>query len=203
MHDSHMLEDVSRIRALAPEQRFVELANTSRFLVALGAKQTQGSAFDPERLLQMLAEHHVRFVLTGALGARFHGFPRMTEIADITPACDAENLNRLAAALRELNARVFTDSVPEGLPFDCSATMLARAPLWNLATDAGRIDLVFEPAGTGGYDDLAANAVRQVMYGSDFLIASLEDILRSKVAADRPQDRQDAMVIRQMIARRK
>lgn len=158
--------------------------------------------FDPERQMRMLAAHQVRFVLVGALGAGFYGFPRMTADADITPASDAENLERLAAALRELNARVFTDTVPEGLPFDCSATRLARAPLWNLTTDAGRIDLVFEPAGTGGYDDLAPNAMHRTVYGSELLIARLEDILRSKVAANRPQDRQDAIVIRQMLASR-
>jgi len=159
-------------------------------------------AFDPERQLRTLAAHQVRFVLVGALGAGFYGFPRMTADADITPARDRENLERLAAALRELNARVFTDAIPEGLPFDCSATMLARAPLWNLTTDAGRIDLIFEPAGTSGYDELAPQAVHRVVYGSEFLIARLEDILRSKVAADRPQDRQDAIIIRQILARR-
>jgi hypothetical protein len=125
--------------------------------------------FDPERQMRTLAAHQVRFVLVGALGAGFYGFPRMTADADITPAGDAENLQRLAAALRELNARVFTDTIPEGLPFDCSAT---------------------------------PNAVHRTVYGSDLLIARLEDILRSKVAADRPQDRQDAIVIRQMLAKR-
>lgn len=158
--------------------------------------------FDPERQMRTLAAHQVRFVLIGALGAGFYGFPRMTADADITPASEPENLERLAAALRELQARVFTEAVPEGLPFDCSAAMLARAPLWNLTTDAGRIDIIFQPAGTGGYDDLAPNAVHRTVFGSALLIASLEDILRSKIAADRPQDRQDALVIRQLLARR-
>jgi len=81
---------------------------------------------DPERLLTTLAQHGVRFVLVGALAARLHGFPRVTADADITPARDPENLARLAAALRELQARVYTESVPEGLPFDCSAQALAR-----------------------------------------------------------------------------
>ena len=44
----------------------------------------------------------------GALAARLHGFPRVTADADITPARDPGNLERLAAALRELDARVFT-----------------------------------------------------------------------------------------------
>ena len=32
--------------------------------------------------------------------------------------------------------------------------------------------------------------------------ASLEDIIRSKEAADRPQDRQDVIVLREMLRRR-
>lgn len=35
VQDTHMLADVERIRALTPEQRFTELANASRFLLAL------------------------------------------------------------------------------------------------------------------------------------------------------------------------
>lgn len=154
---------------------------------------------DPERLLRALAAEEVRFVLIGAMGARLHGFPRMTADADITPSGDPENLERLARALRALDAKVFTDAVPEGLPFDVSARTLARAPLWNLTTDAGRLDIVFTPAGTGGFDDLAPRADRFEVYGHELLVARLEDILRSKVAADRPQDRQDAIVIRRML----
>lgn len=154
---------------------------------------------DPERLLRALAAEEVRFVLIGAMGARLHGFPRMTADADITPSGDPENLERLARALRALDAKVFTDAVPEGLPFDVSARTLARAPLWNLTTDAGRLDIVFTPAGTGGFDDLAPRADRFEVYGRELLVARLEDILRSKVAADRPQDRQDAIVIRRML----
>ncbi len=68
-----------------------------------------------------------------ALAARLNGFPRVTADADLTPARDAENLERLAAALRALEARVWTDGVPEGLAFDCRAVTLGRADLWNLS----------------------------------------------------------------------
>jgi hypothetical protein len=156
--------------------------------------------FDPERMLRVLAQHRVEFVLVGALGARLFGFPRTTSDADITPAMDAENLNRVAAALRELGARVYTDSVPEGLAFDCSARSLARASLWNLVTDAGRLDLVFAPAGVAGFDELAPRAVQFEVYGGRLRVAKLEDILLMKEAADRPQDRQDAVIIREMLA---
>ena len=158
--------------------------------------------FDPERIITTLARHHVKYVLIGAVAARLQGFPRMTADADITPARDSDNLQRLAAALRELEARVYTESVPEGLAFDCSPQSLARADLWNLVTAAGRLDVAFMPSGTNGYDDLIRHAVRFDVFGATLDAASLEDIVRSKEAADRPQDRQDVVIIREMLRRR-
>jgi hypothetical protein len=160
------------------------------------------STFDPERILKALARRQVRYVLVGAIAARLQGFPRLTADADITPARDADNLERLSAALRDLDARVYTESVPEGLPFSCEPGMLARAGVWNLITDAGRLDVIFEPSGTGGYDDLAASAVAYEAFGLEVRAASLEDILRSKLASSRPQDQQDAITLIEMLKRR-
>src|SRR5579863_635005 len=160
------------------------------------------STFDPERILKALARRQVRYVLIGATAARLQGFPRVTADADITPARDADNLERLAAALRDLEARVYTESMPEGLLFSCDPRTLARARVWNLITDAGRLDVIFEPSGTGGYDDLAASALTYEVFGLEVRAASLEDILRSKLASNRPQDQQDAITLLEMLKRR-
>ena len=157
---------------------------------------------DPERLIRALEQHGVRYVLIGALGARMQGFPRVTADADITPSRDPANLERLATALRALEARVYTENVPEGLPFDCSAPMLARGNIWNLVTAAGRLDVTFQPSGTDGYDDLARGAVPFRVFGADLAVARLEDIIRSKEAAGRPKDRQDVLIMREMLAGR-
>ncbi|HEY0529311.1 MAG TPA: DUF6036 family nucleotidyltransferase [Gemmatimonadaceae bacterium] len=153
---------------------------------------------DPERLLETLSRQKVNFILIGALAARLHGFPRLTADADITPAHDRSNLGRLAAALGELEAKVYTESVPEGLPFDCSAATLSRARMWNLVTNAGRVDIAFEPAGVKGYDDLRKEAQRFEAFGVRFLVASLDDIIRSKEAAGRPKDLDDVAILQAM-----
>jgi len=153
---------------------------------------------DPERLLKTLRRHRVKFVLIGALGARMHGFPRFTADADITPAEDKPNLERLASALKELDARVYTESVPAGLPFDRSATALSRARMWNLVTNAGRLDIAFEPAGTTGYDDLARDATRFEAFGVHFLVASVDDIIRSKESTGRAKDEDDVLLLKEM-----
>ncbi len=162
---------------------------------------SEPAPFDPQRIVQVLAAHDVQYILVGALAARLQGFPRLTADADLTPARNDQNMEKLASALQELGARVFTESVPEGLVFDCSAKALANAVLWNLVTSAGRIDLVFEPAGTGGYEDLRRTAIRFEVFGAQLDAASLADIIRSKEAADRPQDRHDVAVMREMLRR--
>ncbi len=162
---------------------------------------SDSTSFDPEKILRVLADHEVQFILIGALAARMYGFPRLTADADITPAQDKENLNRLAAALQDLNAKVFTESVPKGLEFGCSADNLKQSSMWNLITSAGRLDIAFTPAGTSGYEDLRKNAVRFEVFGIELLAANLEDIIRTKKAADRPQDRQDIIVLNEILNR--
>lgn len=158
---------------------------------------------DPGRIIRTLHDHDVKFVLVGALAARLHGFPRVTADAGITPLKSAENLENLAGALRKLRAKVYTEAIPEGLEFDCSAAMLARADMWNLVTSAGRIDIAFTPAGTRGFDDLAKGAEKFKAYGVVFLAASIEDIIRSKEAAGRPKDREDVVVLKAIQKRTK
>lgn len=149
----------------------------------------------------MLAGHEVRYVLIGALAARLQGFPRIPAAADISPADSPEDLDRLAGALRDLEAKVCVENIPEGLAFDCTGETLARGDSWSLATSAGGLYLEFFPAGTVGYDDLLFGAVRYEAFGVDLECASLADIIRSKEASDRPQDRQDVLVMREMLRR--
>lgn len=159
-------------------------------------------AFDPERILRALARRRVRYVLVGATAARLQGFPRLTADVDIAPAADTENLKRVASSLRDLGARVYTESTPEGLDFSCDAQTLARSNVWNLVTDAGRVDLIFKPSGTEGFEDLARSALTFQVFGIEIQAASLADILRSKRASNRPQDQQDVLILSEMLKRR-
>ena len=157
---------------------------------------------DLQRLFEVLHRHEVVYVLIGGLAAVFHGSPFPTEDADITPQDDRPNLVRLAAALRELNAKIRTEAVPEGLPFACDADGLAAARTWNLQTDGGDLDLAFEPSGTRGYADLRRDAAPAQLYNVTVRIASLSDVIRSKAAADRPKDRRVLPALREILATR-
>lgn len=113
-----------------------------------------------------------------------------------------DNLTRLAAALSELDARVYTSSEPEGLMFRCDEEMLRRAQIWNLVTRYGRLDISVEPTGTQGYEDLHRQS-RVIDIGEGVLVevASLGDVVRSKEAAGRDKDRVALPLLREMLNR--
>lgn len=155
-----------------------------------------------ENVVTVLDRHRVEYVLVGGYAAMVHGARRPTQDIDITPATTHDNLSRLAAALQELRAGIRVDNVPEGLPFDTSAPALRGVRMLNLRTSYGDIDLVFEPAGTHGFDDLVARATARDVAGVVVQIASLEDIIRSKEAAGRAKD-EDALPELYRLARRR
>lgn len=160
--------------------------------------------FDPERILGALSDAEIRYVLIGGMAAILHGDAGVTIDLDIAPAFDPENLERLAAALRSLGARVRAEGSPEGVPFDCSGAFLhnlGRDAVLNLTTRAGDIDVAFTPTGTQGFRDLKRDAVSIDAGGITILVASLADIIRSKAAADREKDRLALPRLRSLLER--
>jgi hypothetical protein len=145
--------------------------------------------FDAESIVATLNRFGVKYVVIGAFAAQLQGapIPRTRDI-DITPASDAANLKRLSAALHELQARIRTAHVPEGLPFDHNGASLARARMWNLTSPYGDFDISFVPSGTDGYEDLARHARVIESHGEAVPVADLDDVIRSKEAAGRPKD---------------
>ncbi|HWL45603.1 MAG TPA: hypothetical protein VNQ73_21860 [Ilumatobacter sp.] len=144
--------------------------------------------FRPDVALRALARHEVDFVVIGGYGAALHGSPALTNDADICPDWQHDNLVRLAAALREIGALIYSDAVPEGLPFDCSAQFFENVAMANLISEAGRLDVSRHPAGSDGYPTLIKHAVTFEVGGARVKVASLDDIIHSKRTANRPKD---------------
>lgn len=148
-------------------------------------------AFDPRRIKATLNRHRVSFIIVGGVAAVAHGSPLPTEDVDVCPERSATNLDRLAAALAELGARLRVAGDPEGVEFPTDRGFLAAQPhMPNLTTDAGDLDLTITPAGfPNGYDDLLdGSVVVDLGDGAATRIASLRDVIPSKEAAGRPKD---------------
>lgn len=87
----------------------------------------------------------------------------------------------------------------EGVAFPQDARFLANVQLLNLVTRYGDLDLSFQPSGTGGYSDLVNRAVEVSIRGVAVQVAALEDVIRSKEAANRPKDQRTLPVLRQLL----
>jgi hypothetical protein len=158
--------------------------------------------FDPVAVLRILTSHRVDFVVVGGIAARLRGAPLLTQDLDVTPATDRRNLERLVAALEELDARLRTTTEPDGIAFPFDPALLEAATVWTLTTRFGDLDLVISPAGTGGFRDLISGAEElTVAVQPDLVVkvASLSDVIRSKEAAGREKDRAALPLLRRTL----
>ena len=64
------------------------------------------SEFNPSRIFETLDRHQVDYLTIGAWAVIAHGYVRATADIDFVARLDRRNIERLASALRELNARL-------------------------------------------------------------------------------------------------
>lgn len=160
------------------------------------APDSSGPPHDLARLIEVLDRHGVEYLLAGGAAARAYGAERLTEDADCVVRRERANLDRLANAMRELNARLrvsgMTDDDARQLPVQLDGNMLASADISTWMTDAGGFDVLPGLVGADGllvpYEDLAQR--RTIIRGAGFTIraAALEDIITAKERAGRPKD---------------
>lgn len=142
--------------------------------------------FDPLEMIRVLDEHRVSYVLIGGMAGVTHGSSLVTTDLDICYERSPENLQRLAAALVALGARL--RDADEDVPFILDAATLKAGDSFTFTTDAGNLDCLGTPAGTTGYEELNVNAATADLDPFSVRVASLEDLIRMKRAAGRPQD---------------
>ena len=150
------------------------------------AEQTR---FQPGSQFEVFNQHGLRYVLIGGVAARLHGSIRKTGDVDICPEPSQENALRLTSAMVQLGAKIYVDENHPALPFSADASSLLGQQLINVLTKFGRLDVVWTPPGTDGYGDLIRDAVVMNVVGQDVAVASIDALIRSKGAIDRPKDR--------------
>ncbi len=164
------------------------------------------ATFDPVLALRVLDRHGVNYVLIGGFAANVLGAPVNTNDLDICYERTAGNMERLAAALSELGAKLRVAHVDEDLPFILDGRTLASGDSFTFRTEAGALDVLGTPSGTGGYRDLdAAASTYDLGQGLEVRVVGLDDLIRMKQAACRVKDQfhlEQLMVLREMIAER-
>jgi hypothetical protein len=145
--------------------------------------------FDPVRICTILAEEEVDFVVLDGFAAVVRGSSLPTRDIDVIPSRDPSNLDRLGRALTRMNAKIRISGDP--VPTKIDGGFLANMPnMLNLITDFGEMDLTFSLAGSArDFEGWKKGATLEVIDdGLTVLVASLDDIIDSKRAANRPKD---------------
>lgn len=131
-------------------------------------------ARDQARLLRVLVENAVEFVVVGGVAAQLHGWQGATADLDIAVANDEANVDRLNNALAHVGAG-------EGMIGAFGTAFRTRY---------GRLEIVRRAHAVGHYADWLLGAQElEVEPGLTVLVAAPADILRSKEAAGRDKDR--------------
>ncbi len=148
-----------------------------------------------EELVGAFERHGVGYALVGGVAVNLHGVPRMTYDIDVVVRTDEPSLRAAAKALGELGLRC---RVPIALPSLASAAERARleaeknlvAVTFTDPVDPLReVDILIAPSIDP--DGIVGRSVARSAGSFSVAVASVEDLLRMKRSAGRPQDLAD------------
>ena len=150
-------------------------------------------------LLQFLGEARVEYVLVGGLAVQLHGFQRSTFDIDLVLAMNDENLTRFVEVARRAGLQP-VNPVPLDALRDAELIeawhrdkgMLAFA-LREPHAGGAVVDVIVRPEIS--FDDLSARATIATLFGLPVRIASIDDLLVMKRAANRPKDLLDIVAL--------
>jgi hypothetical protein len=137
-------------------------------------------------LLNALDRKEVDFVVIGGVAGLAHGSAYPTYDLDIAYARGRRNLERLAAALRDIG--VTLRGAPDDLPFQVDAQALEAGMNFTFITDFGPFDILGHIDGVRSYEELRAHSEVQGVGGIPVRVASLNHLIGMKRKADRTKD---------------
>lgn len=159
--------------------------------------ETDRGPLDPLRIFESLQRHGVEYLTIGGVAVNAHGHVRNTRDVDILVESSAENMQRLAAALNELDAKLA--GVDADLldidPHDPDA--LLNGGNFTLRTTAGGLDL-FDPSEIPGgrpYEEMRPRAVEVVVDGIAIRAVGFDDLIRLKRESGRDRDLEDVATL--------
>lgn len=145
---------------------------------------------DISTLLKSLNARRVQYVIIGATAFPTHGYARATADIDILIKPTKENAQRVLNALTQVGYDVTDLTVDEVL----RKKILFRQ--YILATD-------IHPSAVGvTFETVWKNRIKDTIEGVPVFVASLDDLIKMKRAANRPKDREDLKVLRALKKRK-
>lgn len=140
------------------------------------------------RVAQLLAKHRLDAVLIGNAAAALHGSPVSTIDLDFLFRETPRNLQKLRGFAKDLRAEV-------------AQLVYSASSLYRIvrARDGLQIDFMSKIDGIRAFESLRSRASVMRIKAHTLRVASLEDVIRSKAAADRLEDRAVLPILRQTL----
>ncbi len=150
-------------------------------------------------ILRTLCRHDVEMIIVGGMAAVIGGAPVVTRDVDILRSRAPENVDRLLAALAELDA-VFRGDRRRLRP---NASHLQGPGHLLLETRMGVLDVLGTIEESTAYDDVLADTTMVDLGGFTVRVLSLERLLDVKRKLARPKDQLMALQIEATLEERK
>jgi predicted nucleotidyltransferase len=141
---------------------------------------------DLEKAITSLASQKVDYVIVGGVAITLHSSGYITRDLDCCYSREKANIGRLVTALAPF--RPMPQNWPAGLPFIFDESSLRNGTNFTFETSIGDIDLLGEVKGLGAYAEVLLRSVTYQIYGVQVKALSLDALIDSKTAADRPKD---------------
>ena len=159
---------------------------------------------DVPRLLAILEDHQVRYVISGSVAARIYGVELVPGDLDIVPSRETDNLVRLVEVLKVIEARPSGpfgewEVQPDGeMKWISRPTTPQEVAAWTpSAKDLSTLDCLFRtrlgnfdvvPEITGSFDELKQRAVQLPAHGFNPWVAHVDDLIARLTVPRREKD---------------
>ncbi len=153
-----------------------------------------------ETILARLISHQVAFVIIGGYAAVAHGCTLLT--VDIDICCDLEsgNLMKIQAAVGDLHPAHRMTS--QRLPLHLTAETCTGLRNLYLDTDLGQLDCIGHVKGIGDFPQVLELSEEIELPFGRCRVLTLDGVIQSKEALDRPRDRETVLQLKAIRERR-
>lgn len=139
-----------------------------------------------EQILRTLHDRGVDFIIVGGVSGVLHGAPYTTQDIDVVHSRTPENVERVLAALAELDA-LYRDIA--GRKLRPNATHLVTPGHQLLDTRFGRLDLLGSLGDGRGYHELLDVSEEMQVAGMRLRVLKLDELIEVKRQAGRDKDK--------------
>jgi len=137
-----------------------------------------------EKILELLIDNEVEFVLVGGFAATVHGVTLLTHDIDVCVPFNVENAGKIISAFKEHHPKYSSNK----LPLSSDVEYVAALKNLYLTTDLGNIDMLGLVGGLGSYQDVVQHAIEIEIFGRVCKVLDIDALIKAKKAMGGPKD---------------